>query len=37
MFLIKCLQNNNEDNFNIYDYVKFTSGRTRSSGVKLII
>ena len=37
MFLIKCLQNNNEDNFNIYDYVKFTSGRTRSSGVKLAI
>ena len=38
MFLIKCLKGQGEDNnFNIFDYIQFSSGHTRSSGVKLMI
>ena len=38
MFLVKCLQSKSDDsNFNIFDYIKFCSSVTRSSGVKLAI
>ena len=38
MFLVKCLQNKEEDdNFNLFDYIKFNESTiTRSSG-KLVI